>query len=80
MIEALSNDAASLRQEHRAEMRKRAQARERSMLQILKRYGIASRDILPNHDACLYHRERHELIGIYEHYALEPFVIWAAKR
>ena len=50
------------------------------MLQILKRYGIASRDILPNHDACLYHRERRELIGIYEHYALEPFVIWAAKR
>ena len=80
VIEALSNDAASLRQEHRAQMRKRGQARERSMLQIFKRYGSARRDILPNHDACLYHRGRRELIGIYEHYALEAFVIWAAKR
>ena len=68
-----------LRDQHLAEMQRRAQARERSITEIVKRYARARRGDSPSTDARLDRREQHELASAYERYALESFVVWATK-
>lgn len=77
--DALACDIGPLRDDHRAEMEQRTRARERAVVHIVKRYAAARQGVLPGAAVRLDRRERRELTGVYEKYALESFVAWAAK-
>lgn len=77
--DAMKQDAGPLRDQHHAEMIRRTRARERLIVEILKRYAIARQGALPTAEARLGRRENRELAGSYKKYALESFVVWATK-
>ena len=77
--DAMAHDAGPLKDRHRAEMQRRTRARENSVVKILKRYALARQVALPSTDARLDRRERRELEGAYNTYALESFVVWATR-
>jgi len=78
---AIAKESDPLRDEHRAEMRQRAEARDRAVTQIVRRYNVERAKASPSASApASERRERRELGVAYKAHELESFVVWAAKR
>ena len=77
--DAMACNAGPIRDRHRAEMKQRIRARERSVVEIVKRYSLARRAASPSIKARLDRSEQRELTSAYERSALESFVVWATK-
>lgn len=77
--DAMARDVGPLRDQHRAEMQRRINARERSIVEIVKRYSLARHSALPSAKTRLDRREKRELTGAYLKYGLESFVVWATR-
>jgi len=78
---ALAKENDPLREEHRAEMRQRAEARDRAVTQIVRRYNVERAKALPEASVpASERRERRELGVAYKTHELESFVAWATRR
>ena len=77
----MAKESDPLREEHRAEMRQRTEARDRAVTQIVRRYNVERAKASPTASApASERRERRELGAVYKTYELESFVVWATRR
>ena len=77
---AMAKDNDPLREEHRAEMRQRTEARARAVTQILARYNVERTKVSPSaRTPASERREQRELSAAYKAYELESFVVWATR-
>ena len=78
---AMAKENDPLREEHRAEMRRRTEARDRAVTQIVRRFTVERAKASPTASApASERRERRELGAAYKTYELESFVVWATRR